>query len=112
MNYHEITAEDGRWARPLLEAKGYKSCEFAFVNIYMWSRVYHSVIARFEVFVIARSEGNRLHYLFPAGTSDLKRAVDAILQDAADYGKTPILFSLTEEDKNWLEVNYPGRFHY
>lgn len=112
MNYHEVTAEDGRWARPLLEEEGYKSCEFAFVNIYMWSRVYHTVISRFEDYVIARSEGNRLHYLWPAGHGDRRRAIDAILADAAEMGKNPILFSLTEEGKQQLESWYPGRFQY
>lgn len=112
MTFHEVKAEDGRWARPLLESKGYFSCEFAFVNIYMWSRVYHTKIARFGDFVIARSEGKRMHYLFPAGQGNLKEAVDAVLQDSAAAGKTPILFSLNEEDKNWLQQQYPDQFIY
>ncbi|MGD9559576.1 MAG: DUF2156 domain-containing protein [Oscillospiraceae bacterium] len=110
MTFHEIQVEDGRWARPLLEAPGYCSCEFAFVNIYMWSRVYHSKITRFEDFVIARSEGTRLHYLYPAGTGDVDAAIDAILEDAAEDGRRPIIFSLTEADVARLEARFPGRF--
>lgn len=112
MDFHDITPEDGRWARPLLLHSGSNSCEYAFLNIYMWKRVYHSVIARFEDFVVARSEGHRLHYLFPAGEGDLQKALEAILQDAADAGKNPILFSLTEKEKDFLEKLYPGKFRY
>lgn len=112
MIFHDIKAEDGRWARPLLENHGYHSCEYSFVNIYMWSRIYQSKIARFEDFVIARSEGRRLHYLYPAGNGNVLHAVEAILADAAEVGKTPILFSLTETEKNRLEKHYPGKFVY
>ena len=37
MEYHKVTLEDGKWVRPLLEATNYKTCEFAFANIYMWA---------------------------------------------------------------------------
>lgn len=112
MEFHEITPEDGRWARPLLEVGGYRSCEFTFVNIYMWSRVYHSKIAHWNDFVIARSEGQRLHYLYPAGHGDVEAAIDAILEDAAGDGRNPIIFSLDEMAKERLEQQYPGKFHY
>lgn len=112
MNFHKITVEDGRWARPLLEVSGYKSCEFAFVNVYMWSRVFQTKIAHFDDFVIARSEGTRLHYLYPAGNGAVETAIDAILDDARQDGRNPIIFSLTEDAKQRLEAQYPGRFHY
>lgn len=110
MTFSEVTAEDGRWATPLLEANGYRSCEFAFLNIFMWSRVYHTKIARYKDFVIARSEGKRLHYLYPAGTGDVEDAIDAILEDARQDGRNPIIFSLTEEGVQRLEKQHPGAF--
>jgi hypothetical protein len=112
MEFHAITAEDGRWARPLLEAGHYKSCEFTFVNIYMWSRVYNSKIARHKDFVIARSEGRRLHYLYPAGRGNVEEAIDAILEDAAADGREPVIFSLDEAGVERLQTQHPGRFHY
>jgi hypothetical protein len=112
MIFHEIQPEDARWARPLLEAGGYKSCEFAFVNIYMWSRIYHSKIARFENFVIARSEGRRLHYLYPAGNGEVEAALDAVLRDAREDGRDPIIFSLDEAGRERLEKHCPGRFRF
>ncbi len=112
MNFQEITANDGRWARPLLEEEGRRSCEFSFLNIYMWSRVYNTTIARHNDFVIARSALKRLHYLYPAGHGDVNEAIDAIMADAAADGRKAVIFSLTEADKHKLEAAYPGRFRY
>ena len=113
MIFHEIEPEDGRWARPLLAAPGYASCEYAFVNIYMWQKVYNTQIARFEDFVIARNEGqHHIRYLYPPGQGDVVKVLDAILQDAQAENKTPVLFSLTEEAREMLESLYPGRFEY
>lgn len=110
MIFKEIEAEDGRWARPLLEYNGYRSCEYSFVNLYMWNKVYNSQIARFEDFVTARSEGRRMHYLYPAGKGDVSRVLEAIVQDAEQKGKDPVLFSLNEEAKNQMERQFPGKF--
>ena len=110
LKFNDIEAEDGRWARPLLESNGYKSCEYAFVNLYMWSRVYKSQIARFEDFVVARSEGRRMHYLYPAGMGDVSRVLDAIMADAEKAGKAPVLFSLNEEAKEQMERQFPDVF--
>ena len=112
MIFQDITASDGRWARPLLEEGGRRSCEFSFVNIYMWSRVYNTKIARFGDFVIARSALKRLHYLYPAGKGDVNGAIDAIIADAKEDGRQAVIFSLTEADKQKLEADYPGRFSY
>lgn len=112
MEFRDIQVEDGLWARPLLENAGFRSCEFSFVNIYMWNQVYGSKITRFQDFVIARSEGRRLHYLYPAGNGPVEEAIDAILEDAAQDGRVPIIFSLNEEAKARLENQHPGRFRY
>lgn len=112
MIFNEIKPQDARWAHPLLEMGGYKSCEYAFSNIYMWSEVYNTKIARLGDFVIARSEGKRLHYLYPAGSGDVNEAIRAILQDAKEDGRKPVIFSLDENAKQDMEKNFAGQFIY
>ncbi len=68
MQFHEITAADGEWARPRLEGAGFKSCEFAFANVYMWSHVYGTEIAEYQGYVVARNIGRtHHHFLYPVG---------------------------------------------
>lgn len=110
MNFQDIKVEDAQWAHPLLEAGNHQSCEYAFVNIYMWKGIYHTKIAKFDDFLVARSEMKRLHYLFPSGKGELKPVIDAILLDAQEVGKEPVLFSLTEEEKSKVEELYPNKF--
>lgn len=110
MNFQDIKVEDAIWAHPLLEAENHQSCEYAFVNIYMWKGIYHTKITRFDDFLVARSEMKRLHYLFPSGKGDIKPVIEAILQDAEEMGKEPVLFSLTEEDKKKVEELFPNKF--
>lgn len=111
LTFHEVTAEDGRWAQPLLWQSGYCSCEYSFVNIFMWSHVYHTSIARYGDWVVARSEGpSSLHYLFPAGHGDEKAVLGEIIQDAHAMGKRLVLFSLSDAAKLRLESYFPGVF--
>ncbi len=112
MTFREVTPQDGKWARPLLDANGYKSCEFSFANIYMWSETFNTKIARFKDFVMARSEDDKLLYLYPAGTGDVKEAIDAILADAKEMGRPAKIYSLTQEAMEALKVQYPNKFHY
>ncbi len=112
MNFREVTLEDGQWARPLLEANGYLSCEFAFVNIYIWRKVAHTEIARFEDFCVLRGDygGRHIHYQFPAGTGDLKRVIDAVMRHAEGDEKAPVIVSVPESGKAEMERLYPGFF--
>ncbi len=112
MNFREVTLEDGLWARPLLEANGYLSCEFAFVNIYIWRKVAHTEIARFEDFCVLRGDygGRHIHYQFPAGSGDLKRVVDAVMEHARGDEKAPVIVSVPESGKEEMERLYPGFF--
>lgn len=110
MIFEDVKVEDAKWAHPLLEADNHESCEYAFANIYMWKKIYNTTIARFENYLVARSEMKRLHYLYPSGTGEIKPVINAILQDAQTIGKEPVLFSLTEQDVETLEGFYPDKF--
>ena len=103
MKFEDVKVEDALWARPLLEAQETKSCEYTFVNIYMWKRVYNTGIARVDDFVVARSALIRLHYLWPAGKGDVKKVVDSILRAAEEVGRERGLFSVTQQETEDLE---------
>ena len=113
IDFHPVTAADGLWAQPLLWQSGYASCEFSFVNIFMWSHVYHTRIARFENRVIARSENEgAYHYLYPAGSGDERAALAAILRDAEEAGRRLVLFSVPPDAVPRLEGWFPGVFRF
>lgn len=113
MEFHEVTLEDGRWARPLLENTHYRTCEFAFANIYMWSRQYGTLIGAYDNFVMARNIGrSHHHFLYPAGSGDLGAAIEVCLKDAADGGKNPLIYSIPQTEVPRVEELFPGKFKF
>ncbi len=114
MNFKEVQIEDAKWAVPLLEAGGARSCEYAFANIFMWRPVYGTQIARFEDFAVVRDLLNDgfAYYQFPMGEGNLKNVIDAILDDAKQLGKQPIFSTIPSEKLGEMNALYPGQFVY
>ena len=111
MQFHEITAADGEWARPRLEGAGFKSCEFAFANVYMWRHVYGTEIAEYQGYVVARNIGRtHHHFLYPVGGTDLEAVLSACVQDALTAGKEPMFYSIPESEVPMIEALFPGKF--
>ena len=116
LEFHKVTAGDGQWARPLLMESGYRTCEYAFTDIFMWSILYGACIARHGNFVTVRSRvGDTCQYLFPGGTgtpAEEKEAVQAILDDAASRGCRPYFYGVPDMAKEHLEAHFPGMFQF
>ncbi len=111
-DFDYVKVEDAKWAVPLLEMHGYMSCEYAFVDIYIWKRVGNTQIARFEDFVILRSDydGKNIFYQFPSGKGDIKRPIDAILEYAKGDEKPPVITSIPTSEIGRLKELYPDYF--
>lgn len=113
MQFHEITAEDAQWARPRLEGAGFRSCEFAFANVYMWSHVYGTEIADHRGFVVARNIGHtHHHFLYPVGGEDLEGVLTDCIAEAQEGGKEPMFYSIPESEIERIEAVLPGRFRF
>lgn len=113
MEFHRVTPEDGLWARPLLENTHYRTCEFAFSNIFMWSRQYDTLIGRYDNFVMARNVGRtHHHFLYPAGYGDLAGAIEICIKDAKEGGKNPMIYSIPQTEVPRVEELFPGVFRF
>ena len=113
MQFSQITIADSEWAIPKLEGAGYMTCEFAFANIYMWADLYNTVIADYNGFVIVRNIGrNHHHFLYPVGGTDLKSALQLCLDDASEFGKTPMIYSIPKTEIEKIEELFPDTFSF
>lgn len=87
-----------------------RGCEYNFANLFMWGR---QKIAFLEGFAVIFCQFSRKSvYSFPVGNGDLKKAVDAIIADAAKRGIPCRLTGLSEEECGILEHLYPQKFHF
>ncbi len=88
---------------------GQRGCEYSFSNLYLWGRqkaVFHGDNLAFFCQFNRQSV-----YLFPLG-QDLKPTLEAIISDSEKRGIPCRLTSLNQQDKLWLEENYPHMFHF
>lgn len=112
MEFHAPELDDAKWAVPLLEANGYKSCEFAFTNVFMWQNVADTKIAHFKDFAVVQADykGAHIHYQYPGGIGDIRPVMEAILEDARHGDRPPVITTIPDEGKELLEELYPGMF--
>lgn len=98
---------DIQWAAPILRQSGYLGSDGAFGTIYVWRDVYHSMICRYQDFLLRKYGGM---YAMPLGEGDPSGALEAMRVDAGKRGEPFVLGGLTREAADCLEGLLPGRF--
>ncbi len=85
-----------------------KGCEFSFANLILWGERNISFenghIALYSCF------DGRWYYSFHFGDGDKKQLIDAIVNDAEEKGITAVITGVYDDEKAFLEQNYPGQF--
>lgn len=110
LEFKPITLEARRDLLPFLGRKHHSACYQSFATMYLWSGIYQTQYCLTGEFMFTRNGSGG--YSFPYGDGDLKEGIALLRQDAADNGKALWFFGLLEEQKAWLEQNYPGEFTY
>lgn len=89
---------------------GERGCEYSFANLFLWGRQKAAVLDGHLIFF---SQFNRRSvYPFPIGSGDLRKVLDAVIEDARQRGIPCRLSSLLKADCDTLEALYPGRFRF
>ncbi len=106
-----VLITDQTWAAPLLRAENSRSADYNFGNIYMWDDTYRQFLSRVDDRLITRLQyAQQPFFAFPAGSGDLRPAVEA-MEDAAIRKCCHLAIrGVTEEQRALLESTYPGRF--
>lgn len=113
LKFKDIELSDKGWADSLLAISDFQGTEYCFTSLYIWSAVYSSKIARFGDFLIVRSgSGSEAGYLFPAGSGDVKAAIEAMMEDASSLGRKFSLMSLTDRTRHIVDGLFPGEFEF
>lgn len=110
IDFKPIRLEDkDRYQHYLLDGND-RSCEYSFVNLYLWGRQNATII---HDHMVLFSQFNRKSvYPYPVGTAEKKPVLDAIIADAKERGISCRITSLSAEAKENLETLYPGMFRF
>lgn len=112
LDFRAPQIEDRQWVTQLMDSTCRESCEYCFGNIFIWSPIYNTYIARYADFFLATAMVDDGEYCFPMGHGDLRRAIDALRTDAHERGRQLRFFGVTEADRRALETVCPGEFSF
>ncbi|MBQ7986275.1 MAG: DUF2156 domain-containing protein [Clostridia bacterium] len=83
------------------------SLEYNFTTLFLWQDIYNIEYKIEDDILYMRNGQDKKSYLFPCGTGDLDKAVSNILKE-----ENIRFYSLSEENKAYLEEKAPGRFDF
>ena len=86
ISFHKAEAADRAWAHEILKRCAYPGAEYAFSCMYLWSDYFGELGRAGERLTQHAPWRGREVYLYPAGTGDLREAIEAIRADAAERG--------------------------
>lgn len=111
LKWKKLESADRKWMDPLIHASDFRGCEYSFGTMFLWRNVFNTYVARFEGRLLVRSgEKGNYSYLFPPGTSDLKKALSALEEDAKNEGQPFFMHSVNENSRKETENLFPGRY--
>lgn len=112
LDFHFPTLSDKQWVQQALAKSQYYGCEYSFGNIFLWSNVYKTRIARYKDFFLSKSGTDHFCYCFPAGEGDFTDAIQKIYEDSQQCGKSFCMYGVTKQTMEKLEQLMPGSFDY
>ena len=91
------------------KASGNTLYVYTFASLFSWRKAeQYSIYINDEAFIVKNEAEGEHAYLFPCGTdAGKKQLLDVLLT----Y-EQPVFYTVRDEDKAFLECEYPGKFHF
>lgn len=113
LDFRQVTLSDREWIEPLIRNSGELGCEYTFGNIFMWSGLYATKIAKAGNFLTAEERVHCLSFLYPVGSGTDEELIE-LLRELYRYAKQegcPFrLHRISDAGAARLERLMPGRF--
>ncbi len=108
--FRRITLSDREKIEKIRIASGNLQYLYTFASLYIWQREeQYGILIDGDSFLIKNGAEGERAYLFPCGSYEGKRRlIDKLLL----LEEKPEFFSLTDEDKAFLEKEYPDKFEF
>lgn len=113
--FRKVQLEDQEVFKEYMRQSDSRSCENTFGNLYLWAKPYQVTVAVVEDTLVAKASGEegdeKISFSFPRGTQEnVQKAVDALLRECRENGWEFRMHSVTREQFDFLEQQYPGMF--
>lgn len=113
LSFRNVELTDREWITQRLQQSNFKSCDYSFVNNYIWGTANHIRFADVNGFYcLISGEGGAAGYTYPAGSGDIKPVIEALMADAAQRGAPFRLRGISEENVKLMQTLFPDQFEY
>lgn len=112
IDFNKIKLSDKSWIKPLLALSDFNGCHQNFTNLFSWSDVYNYQTAKIDNFLIVKADFSKEYpyYIYPAGSGDITRIIELMINDANIRGYKFTMAGLLKQNIDVLEQAFPGRF--
>lgn len=113
IKFKDITLEDKEAITSITMNSERKNCDLSFSNLCSWRFMYDTKFAIVDGFLLFKFHmNNELAYMMPVGEGDLKKILEAIIDDAASEGKSFLMYGVCNNMKDEIEKLMPGKFDF
>jgi len=105
IKFKDITLEDKEVITSITINSERKNCDLSFSNLCSWRFMYDTKFAIVDGFLLFKFHmNNQLAYMMPVGEGDLKKILEAIIDDAASEGKSFLMYGVCNNMKEEIEI--------
>lgn len=113
LDFCSIALSDKPRVDAVLRACGSQSCEFAFGNLFIWQKVYHTQISFCDdMLIVSYQTPEESSYTCPKGVGDFEKAIREISDHARQNGRRLFLYGCSEEEARQIDQLFPNRFSF
>lgn len=113
IKFKDITLEDKEAITSITMNSERKNCDLSFSNLCSWRFMYDTKFAIVDGFLLFKFYmNNQLAYMMPVGEGDLKKILEAIIDDATSEGKSFLMYGVCNNMKDEIEKLMPGKFDF
>jgi len=113
IKFKDITLEDKEAITSITMNSERKNCDLSFSNLCSWRFMYDTKFAIVDGFLLFKFYmNNQLAYMMPVGEGDLKKILEAIIDDAASEEKSFLMYGVCNNMKDEIEKLMPGKFDF
>ncbi len=110
IDFRTPSLPDKAWIDDLFRRARERACDYNFGTLYAWRRYYEIQVAETDgCLAVKYGSGSAGAYLFPVG-GNRKKAVCSLRKDAAENGAPLRFYSVSQENKEFLDREFPGEF--
>lgn len=110
LEFRQVKLEDKELIDSYIKKQNSKNCSISFANIYLWEPHYKVTYTEVEDMLVFRSNGDQPSFSYPIGGSDVKKAIDFMMEYCKEMNLEFKMYGVTEEQFSVIEELYPGQF--